>query len=143
MDKEPGGLQSMGLQKSDTTEKLSTRAHTHTHLHTHTRTHTCTHTHTLEKKPHHAFSPSVTHLFYDCVVQSLSCVQLFANPRTAAGQAPLSSIISWSLLTFMSVGSLTLSNHLILCCSLPRLASILNHLFYNLLFPPPVFDHTP
>ena len=36
------------------------------------------------------------------VVQSLSRVWLFETPWTAAHQAPLSSIISWSLLTFMS-----------------------------------------
>ena len=30
---EPGGLQSMGHQESDTTERLST--HLHTHIHTH------------------------------------------------------------------------------------------------------------
>ena len=40
------------------------------------------------------------------VVQSLSCVRLFANPRTAACQASLSFTISWSLLQLMSVYSL-------------------------------------
>ena len=38
------------------------------------------------------------------VVQSLSCVQLFAIPWTCkAGHTPLSSTISWSLLTFTSI----------------------------------------
>ena len=46
------------------------------------------------------------------VVQLLSHVQLFATPWTAAGQATLSSTISWSLLKFMFIES---SNHLILC----------------------------
>ena len=46
-------------------------------------------------------------------VQLLSHVQLFATPWTAALQAPLSSIISWSLLKFMSIESVMLSNHLI------------------------------
>ena len=32
------------------------------------------------------------------VLQSLSCIQLFATPWTAAHQAPLSFTISWSLL---------------------------------------------
>ena len=50
------------------------------------------------------------------VVQSLSHVWLFAAPWTAACQAPLSSTISWSLLKFMSIESVMLSNHLILCC---------------------------
>ena len=36
------------------------------------------------------------------VVQSLSCVQLFATPWTVACQPPLSSTISLSLLKFMS-----------------------------------------
>jgi len=52
------------------------------------------------------------------VVQRLSRVQLFATPWTIAGQAPLSSTISWSLLKFKSNESVMLSNHLILCCPL-------------------------
>ena len=46
------------------------------------------------------------------VVQSLSRVQLFAAPWTAARQASLSS---WSLLRLMSIESVMPSNHLILC----------------------------
>jgi len=42
-------------------------------------------------------------------------VQLFATPWTAACQASLSFTISWSLLKFMSIESVKLSNHLILC----------------------------
>ena len=38
------------------------------------------------------------------------------NPWTAAHQASLSYSISWSLLKFMSIESVMLSNHLILCC---------------------------
>ena len=50
---------------------------------------------------------------------SVTChVQLFANPWTAAHQASLSSTISWSLLKFMSIELVMLSNHLILCCPL-------------------------
>ena len=52
------------------------------------------------------------------VVQSLSCVRLFANPWTAAYQASLSFTISWSLLKLMSIKSMMLSKHLILCCPL-------------------------
>ena len=48
-------------------------------------------------------------------VQSLSCVQLFATPWTAARQASLSFTISRSLLKLMSVESVMPSNHLILC----------------------------
>ena len=50
-------------------------------------------------------------------VQSLS-VWLFVTPWTAAHQASLSITISWSLLQFMSIESVMLSNHLILCCPL-------------------------
>ena len=50
------------------------------------------------------------------VVESLSCVQLFATPWTVARQASLSSAISQSLLKFMSVESVMLSGHFILCC---------------------------
>ena len=48
-------------------------------------------------------------------VQSLSCVPLFVTPWTAAHQASLSFIISWSLLKLM-FQSVMPSNHLILCC---------------------------
>ena len=60
----------------------------------------------------------------DCVIQSLSRVQLFATPWTAACQASLSFAISWSLLKFMSIESVMLFNHLILCHSLFLLPSI-------------------
>ena len=47
------------------------------------------------------------------VVQSLSCIQLFATPWTAACQASLSLTISWSLLKLTSIESMMPSNHLI------------------------------
>ena len=47
---------------------------------------------------------------------SLSCVQLFATPRTEACQASLSFTISQSLHKFMSNELVMLCNHLILCC---------------------------
>ena len=49
------------------------------------------------------------------VVQSLSHVQLFATPSTAAHQASLSFTMSQSLLKIMSIELLMPSNHLILC----------------------------
>ena len=52
---------------------------------------------------------------YNFVVQPLSHVQLCAIPRTAARQASLSFTISLSLLRFMPIESVMLSNHLILC----------------------------
>ena len=57
-------------------------------------------------------------------VQSLSCVQLFATPWTAAHQASLSITNSWSLLKLMSIESVIPSNHLILCHPLLLLPSI-------------------
>ena len=48
-------------------------------------------------------------------VQSLSRVQLFATPWTAASQASLSITNSRSLFKFMSIKSVMPSNHLILC----------------------------
>ena len=58
------------------------------------------------------------------VVQSLSRVQLFATPWTAAHQASLSFTISQSLLRLMSIESAIPSNHLIFCHPLHLLPSI-------------------
>ena len=58
------------------------------------------------------------------VIQLLSHVHLFATPGTAAHQAPLSSTISQSLLKSMPIGSVMLSNYLILCSLLLLLPSI-------------------
>ena len=49
----------------------------------------------------------------------LSCVQLFVTPWTAACQASLSFIISWSLLKLMFIELVMPYNHLILCHLLP------------------------
>ena len=57
-------------------------------------------------------------------VQSLSHVQLFVTPWTAACQASLSITNSQSLLKFMSIESVMPSNHLILCYPLLLLPSI-------------------
>ena len=57
-------------------------------------------------------------------VQSLSRIQLFVTPWTAAYQASLSFIISWSLLKLMSIESVMPSNHVILCHPLLLLPSI-------------------
>ena len=48
-------------------------------------------------------------------VQSLSHVQIFATPWTAAHQASLSITNSWNLLKLMSIESVMPSNHFILC----------------------------
>ena len=47
-----------------------------------------------------------------------------SDPLTAARQAFLSFINSWSLLSFMSIELVMLSNYLILCCSLLLLPSV-------------------
>ena len=70
-------------------------------------THTHTHTH--------------THISW---VPSLSRVQLFATPWTAAHQASLSITNSWNLFKLMSIESVMPPNHLILCRSLLLLPSI-------------------
>ena len=57
-------------------------------------------------------------------VQSLSRVQLFATPWTAACQASLSITNSRNLLKLMSLGPVMPSNHLILCYTLLIPASI-------------------
>ena len=62
--------------------------------------------------------------YFVVVVQSLSCVRVFTTPRTRARQAHLSFSISKNLLKFMSIESVMLSNHLILCCPLLLLPSL-------------------
>ena len=57
-------------------------------------------------------------------VQSLSRVQLFVTPWTAARQASLSITNSWSLLKLMFIESVMPSSHLILCRPLLLLPSI-------------------
>ena len=57
-------------------------------------------------------------------IQLLPIVQLFATPWTAAPQASLSFNISLSLLKLISIESMMLSNHLILCCPFLLLPSI-------------------
>jgi len=58
------------------------------------------------------------------VVQSLSPVQPFGAPLSTACQTSLSLTICLSLLKFMSIESVILSNCLILCCPLLLLPSI-------------------
>ena len=58
-------------------------------------------------------------------VQSLSRVQLFMTPWTAACQASLSTTNSQSLLKLMSIESVMSSKHLILCRCLLLLPSII------------------
>ena len=69
----------------------------------------------------HSFIRSVSN---SASVQSLSCVQFFAAPWTAAHQASPSSTNSWSLLKLTSVESVMPFNHLILYCPLLLLPPI-------------------
>ena len=62
--------------------------------------------------------------FHFSSVQSLSRVQLFATPWTAAHQAYLSIMNSQSSPELMSIESVMPSNHLILCCPLFLLPTI-------------------
>ena len=57
----------------------------------------------------------------DCL---FTCVQFFVTPWTAAHQASLSFIISWSLLKLISIESMMPPNHLILYSPLLLLLSI-------------------
>ena len=57
-------------------------------------------------------------------VHLLSCVRLFATTWTVARQASLSFTISLSLLKFISIETVILSNHLTLCHPLLLLPSI-------------------
>ena len=66
----------------------------------------------------------ITVYFSISSVQSLTWVQLFVTPWTAARQASLSITNSRSLLKHMSIESLMPSNHLILCHPLLLLPSI-------------------
>ena len=59
------------------------------------------------------------------LVQSLSCVQLFATPWTTAHQASLSFTNFWSLPKPMTIEAVMPSNHLILCHPLLLLSSII------------------
>ena len=59
-------------------------------------------------------SYTVYHMPVVIVVQSLSHVQLFTTPWTAAHQASLSFTITQSLFRFMSIASVMQSNRLIL-----------------------------
>ena len=67
--------------------------------------------------------PGAWHIQFSSV-QSLSRVQLFAIPWTAACQASLSIINSQSSLKLMSIEAVMPSSHLILCYPLVLLSSI-------------------
>ena len=69
------------------------------------------------------------------VVQSLSHLRLFATSWTSACQSSLPFTISQSLFKFMSIESVMLSNHLILCCPLLFLPSVFPSIRKAITFP--------
>ena len=77
----------------------------------------------------------------DYCVQLLSPVQLFVTPWSVACQAFLSITNSWSLLKLMSIKSVMISNHIILCHSLllpsvlPRIKVFSNELVLPIRWP--------
>ena len=99
---------------------------------------------TFENKRENYFSSSlcpllfkILHTWASCVfafvVPSLRHILISATPSTAACQASLSFTIFQSLLKFMSIELVMLSNHLILCHPLLLLPSIFPSIrvFYN------------
>ena len=66
-------------------------------------------------------------LFCCCSVVK-SCLTLSVTPSTTALQVSLSSTISQSLLKFISIESVVLCNHLILCCPLLLLPSVFSNI---------------
>ena len=76
--------------------------------------------HFLSQKPDQSFC----NRYQFSSVQSLSSVQLFASPRTAARQASISITNSQSLLKLMSIKLVVPSNHLILHHPLLLLPSV-------------------
>ena len=85
---------------------------------------------------------NILYAVYVIVVQLLSHDQFFATPWTVARQASLSSTISWSFLRFMSIESVMLSNHLIICHPLlllpsffPRIRVFSNELAFHIMWP--------
>ena len=69
----------------------------------------------LQEQLSTCFTAGLTMGCNSVVVQSLSCVRLFVTRWTAAHQAPLAFTVSWSLLKFVSIESVILSNYFILC----------------------------
>ena len=76
------------------------------------------------------FSPK-PHVITIVVVQSLSRVQFFATPSTAARQSSLSFSVSQSLLKLMSIESVMPSHHLILTPPSPPAFNLSQHQVFS------------
>ena len=113
MDRRAIGLHPWGPKESDLTKQLSLSY----------RYVLCS-AHVFDKVSYFQYTWGITEsdlragCFQFGSIQSLSRVQLFATPRTAAHQASLSITHSWSLLKLVSIESVMPSNRLILCCPL-------------------------
>ena len=77
--------------------------------------------------------------YYVVIVHLLSCAGLFVTPWTATHQDPLYNTTSWSLLKYLSIESVMVSNYLILCCPhllliqvLPRITVFSNGFSYEM-----------
>ena len=69
-------------------------------------------------RPEQGFTQVASWQCFFAVVQSLSCVQPLVTSWTVASQVPLSSIISWNLLRFLSIESAVLPGFKSLFCLL-------------------------
>ena len=68
----------------------------------------------------------LSYILYCCFVQPFSHVWLFVIPWTTVHQTSLSFTISWNLLKLISIETVMSSNHLVLCCPLLLLSSIIS-----------------
>ena len=77
----------------------------------------------IEEKEKSSFGPTPCSSL-SFFVQLSSCAQLFVTPWTATYQASLFYTNSWSLLKFVLIDSVMISNHLIFCHPLLLMPSI-------------------
>ena len=89
----------------------------------------------LTREINHSIYDIFAHVFNWAYIKSsvhyLSYIRLIVTPWTAAQQASLFILNSWSLLKLMSVELVMPSNHLILCCPLLLQPSIFPSIFSN------------
>ena len=102
-----------GVAESDTTEWFSFHFHFHSFTHCSSFRHVCHALCSIILKNKSLIISENTE--YMLLLSSLSYAQLFATPWTTTHQVSLSSTLSQSLLKFMSIESVMLSNHLIFC----------------------------
>ena len=85
--------------------------------------------------------PTLRYYLYRILYVFCCCCSIAKSTLDCTCQAPLSFTVSWSLLKFMSIESVTLSNQLILCCPLlqpsilPRIRVFSNGLALHIKWP--------